>query len=66
MFRPDSLASGQPVVVLGQRGVVVVVVVVVVENELDTLKIESVSGAINGQLYCRLAGAPNLVVPSSS
>ena len=30
--------------VLGQRGVVVVVVVVVVENELDTLKIESVSG----------------------
>ena len=64
MFRPDSLASGQPVVVLGQRGVVVVVVVV--ENELDTLKIESVSGAINGQLYCRLAGAPNLVVPSSS
>ena len=66
MFRPDSLASGQPVVVLGQRGVVVVVVVVV-ENELDTLKIESVSGAINGQLYCRLADAPNLVVvPSSS
>ena len=65
MFRPDSLASGQPVVVLGQRGVVVVVVVV--ENELDTLKIESVSGAINGQLYCRLADAPNLVVvPSSS